>query len=76
MTLFRSETENNIAMVEQLYQKSPHLRLDNFLWIHSVYKQTQLFNQLKETKDKSEPQKYGRETSDVVILGDSLLKFA
>lgn len=31
---------------------------------------------LKEMKNKSESQEHGRETSKVVILGDSLLKFA
>ena len=38
--------------------------------------QIQLFKQLRETKNYSEPQKHGRETLEVVILGDSLLKFA
>jgi hypothetical protein len=35
-----------------------------------------IFKQLRETKNDSEPQKNGRKTSKVVILGDFLLKFA
>jgi hypothetical protein len=39
-------------------------------------KKKQFFKQLREMKNDGEPQKHGRKTSKVVILGDFLLKFA